>query len=309
VGGSVDGIGMMRIAIGHQVDFVRATTKYGGRLHWGGSCVFMTVDSLGTSEIPFADELDAIQAAMNTWNDQPGCSYVRFMMDAPEPLEASYDGKNVIKFRQDKWCHAGVCDVPKNIYPHNANAITTLVYVERNGAPDDGTILDADTEINAVNDSYAVHCETGCETTPPLKGDIFDLQNTMTHELGHTLGLAHTCDDMHVPYDPALAPVDDTGQPIPSCSDPDLPPKVTGAVMYNFQAPMQISKRTLSPDDVNAVCTIYPTANDPHVCAPVDLSAGGCAVGGRGGTSGGPIALALAALVVTGRACSRSRRR
>jgi hypothetical protein len=81
--------------------------------------------------------------------------------------------------------------------------------------------------------------------------------------------------------------------------------------MYNFQVAMEVSKRNLSQDDIDAVCAIYPTASDPKVCAPVQLSSGGgCAVGGPDGSvPGGVVAFFVAALVVTGRACSRSRRR
>lgn len=53
-----------------------------------------------------------------------------------------------------------------------------------------------------------------------------DLQNTVTHEVGHFLGLAHS--------------------------------GVTGATMSATTAPGELSKRDLAQDDVAGVCAIYP---------------------------------------------------
>ena len=325
IGGVVDGIGMLQIPLygpAHlQVDFVRATNKYKSKLRWGGSCVFITRDSAGTTQLTFDNETTAIQAAMDTWNTQPTCSYVRFMMLPAAPLDPGYDGKNTVKFHGDRWCRPGL-NCPEDcaklpdpsrcaVYNADATAITTLFFVERDGAPDDGTILDADTEINAVGFAMAIGCETGCQTMGK-QPKVEDLQNTMTHELGHTLGLAHTCDDVHLPYSKATAPLDDTGQPIPCCNavcgTDNLPASVKNAVMYNFQSLREVSKRTLTQDDINAVCAVYPTANNPQVCAPVEVSSSGCSVGGAGRVPGGLVALLLAGIVVMARACSRSRR-
>jgi reprolysin-like metallo-peptidase family M12B len=322
-GGTVDGITMVQIPLGLGVEFVRTANKFGSRLHWSGACAFISVDAAGTRQLTLDAETKAIQAAMDAWNDQPACSYMRYMMAASERLEVGYDGKNTIKFRDDRWCRPGL-NCPDDcaklsqpsqcpIYKGGATAITTLFFVERQGAPDDGTILDADTEINAVNFAMAVGCETQC-LTMATRGVVEDLQNTMTHEFGHMLGLAHTCDDIDDPYVASSAPKDDQGQPIPCCNaECDfglLPAKVTDATMYNFQDAMETKKRTLSQDDINAVCAVYPSASDPHVCAPVQISSsGGCSVGGEPSIPGGVVALALAALLVTVRACSRSRRR
>ena len=40
-------------------------------------------------------------------------------------------------------------------------------------------------------------------------------------------------------------------------------PAITEPTMYNFQDCGETKKESLEPDDINAICTIYPTANDP----------------------------------------------
>jgi hypothetical protein len=83
-----------------------------------------------------------------------------------------------------------------------------------------GEIYDADIEVNAANNTVTI-------SDDPRKIE-YDLQAILTHEVGHFIGIAHS--------------------PDPS------------AVMYASYAPGSISQRVLTPDDVGAVCEIYP----PH---------------------------------------------
>ncbi|HEX9243800.1 MAG TPA: peptidase M10 [Anaeromyxobacter sp.] len=91
--------------------------------------------------------------------------------------------------------------------------------------------------------------------------DFIDLQNTVTHEAGHFLGLAHPCGEGVLPAcptpSPTMAPTAPTGQK---------------------------TKRVLTADDVAGVCAIYPEPS------------GGCGCGGGGGT--GTAALLLVALAL-----------
>jgi hypothetical protein len=314
LGGSVDGIAMVQIAqysaAGPAFEYVPTVNTAKVKLHWGGSCVFITPDSAGSTAIPQNAEISAIQAALTEWNTKTAsCGYLRFILEPAEALEVGNDGKNTVKFRENKWCRPDSCSDPSKWYDPGATAITTLFYVDKAERPDNGTILDADVEINGVDYAMAVGCETHC-VTQATNGVVQDLQNTLTHEFGHVIGLAHTC----WPGAPALAPLDGYGNPAPCCGSrcPDavLPPVVTNATMYNFQAPMEISKRTLSQDDVNGACATYPRAKDPMVCEPTAVgSPAGCstAVGGR--SRGGLAVLIALALVglIRGRARNRTR--
>jgi hypothetical protein len=143
-------------------------------------------------------------------------------------------------------------------YDHSAAAITTVFYVDTPGKPNDGIIRDADIEINGVDFAVGVCTDPGVCTTGGTMSTVSDLANTLTHEVGHLLGLDHTCWDLQGP-----PPNDNEGHPVPLCSPTPTDPKVTEATMYNYQNSGEIKKRSLEPDDIAGVCDAYPTANDP----------------------------------------------
>jgi hypothetical protein len=290
-GGSVDGIGMMQFdtVIGAassdpQLDYLRATSKKSGvQLRWDRSRIFITPDSAGTTHIAGDQEFNVIADVLTNWeNSIASCSYMKFTLDPPEPGEAKYDGKNVIKFREQTWCRPASGMDPGKCYDSAAAAITTVFYVDTPGKPNDGLIRDADIEINAVNFDVAI-CSAPmvCQTEATQTRTLSDLANTLTHEVGHLLGLDHTCWDLD-----GTPPNDDQGQPIPLCGS-ELSAEVMDATMYNYQDSGEIKKRSLEPDDIEGICGTYPLANDPG-CEKRALDscndAGACAttpVGGR----------------------------
>jgi len=105
---------------------------------------------------------------------------------------------------------------------------------------DTGEIYDADMEINATAKNLST------STTVPANG--FDLLSVITHEAGHFLGLAH-----------ATNPT---------------------ATMYASYKPGTSTLRTLTPDDVEGICEIYPTSTtravDKTVAASGTLAADAC---------------------------------
>lgn len=130
--------------------------------------------------------------------------------------------------------------------------------------------------------------EVNAAQNPLTTGDVgvkFDLQSILTHELGHALGLSHSAD-----------------------------PTATMYATYDRGA---TSLRTLTPDDVDAVCEAYPPdrgapclptpANgfsaDCTESAPPD-DGGGCALGHGSPTP--PACVACLALLLV---ASRGRRR
>jgi len=94
---------------------------------------------------------------------------------------ARYDYKNSLVFRTTTWCApsdaAGTCS-----YDAAALAITS-VFVNKK----DGHIRDADIEVNSKNFIW-----TDLDIDPTAHGKQ-DLQNALAHEMGHLVGLDHTC--------------------------------------------------------------------------------------------------------------------
>lgn len=226
---------------------------------------------------------------MTRWNRAAdGCvAAVWLELGAPQSGELGHDGVNRIIFREDRWCAPIDCDrwcgpreeCPggEECYDPRAAAITTLCYDTGTGA-----ILDADIEINGVD--WAISSAGRSSGAGPLA----DLDNTFTHELGHFLGLDHTC--WSDPLKPQ--PFDEDGDPVPSCDAPDLPPEITEATMFAFQDPGETKKASLEEDDVDGMCAIYRRAPDDCSCR-------------TGGGSGGLVVGALALLALRSRRCRR----
>jgi hypothetical protein len=256
--------------------FVRTgPTKAGHSLYWESGCAFVTVDAEGTKEIPGDMEFALVDQAIATWNQGiEGCSYMKIRNQGRAAKEVGRDMVNVIKFRDSSWCRPAVKNDAARCYAEAAAGLTTAVYVDDGDSDRDGAIVDADVELNG---KYFAISNDG--TTLGTSSCYADLLNTLTHELGHLLGLEHPC---LAPGDPDR--VDGDGNPVPSCGQTD-DPKIVESTMYNYQDCGETKKQTLEDDDIAGVCSIYPKDEDPGACLPVsnDPGCGNCASGGSGG--------------------------
>ena len=118
-------------------------------------------------------------------------------------------------------------------------ALTIVLY-----DPSTGRIMNADIEVagwdgaagaiaNPPQHGWYFTCYPGAQPTACTSYGqsgcaYMDLQNTVTHEAGHFIGLAHSA--------------------------------VAGATMNATTAPRETTKRDLAPDDVQGVCAIYPAS-------------------------------------------------
>lgn len=276
-------------------------TKAGHSLFWESGCVFVTVDAAGTTAIPGDDEFPIIDASINTWNNSTSSrSYMKVMNQGRKSLEVGNDHVNLIKFRDKPsyTCANGtkawggrpaVGNDPEHCYSSAAAGITTAVFVDDATSPRDGAIVDADIELNGVDFAISVNGQT---TSSPTLCKA-ELQNTLTHELGHLHGLEHPC---LAPGDPQR--VDNLGSPVPFCRIGSDPPRIANATMYNYQTCGETKKEVLSADDIQAIGDIYPTNKDPGTCVPVPASGGGCcSASGRGSDRPG-VSLLLAGSTV-----------
>jgi MYXO-CTERM domain-containing protein len=304
LGGSVDGIGQiswpgpaplelgMRVAVAAHRDvdleqrehilldsvkvldyppgYVRTgPTKAGRYLYWESGCVFVSVADEGTTEINGDEEFTIVQKSIDTWNNATHtatCSYLEVINEGRKVAEVGNDKVNLIKFRDTSWCRPAVGNDAMRCYASAAAGITTATYVDDANSKRDGAILDADIELNGVN--FAISAAGQTNSPQPCKAD---LQNTLTHELGHLHGLEHPC---LAQGDPMR--FDNKGNPVPSYPACASDPAIFNATMYNFQSCDERDKESLSPDDIQAICDIYPVSKDPGTCDHVGKTAGGC---------------------------------
>jgi Metallo-peptidase family M12 len=248
-------LGFARIAIGFALltglpatafGYVRVLSSTGNPMSWYTSCVAFSAYAEGLLGPTVEQFGGAVTAAAQSWSRQDptlaACTYLDLqvaLIAATVPaLSAKFDQVNSVVFVGQNW-------------PADRSALAqTLVFSRASGQ-----IVDTDIEINAVDFVWSDLVST------PIPGNVQDLQNAVTHEMGHAIGLGHTCQsDASQPR-----PTDQNGAPIPDCAS--APAAVRETTMFPSANPRDTSKRSLSPDDQQAVCDSYPLAADPHSCA------------------------------------------
>lgn len=305
--------------------WVRSRTTGCHPVYWPTSCVYIQPDSLLTDDMTPADAKRQIQQAMAAWQDLTTGSYLKLNFVEPDGVrEARYDKQPVIKFRTGKWCRPGDCAGDKETcYDASAAAITTVFFVNKpEDAVQDGMILDADIEMNNVNNIFY-----DADGAAPISDgrSLADLRNTLVHELGHLQGLEHTCRASANDGTPECT-MDEAGQRPPLCSaaiagaarGDTKSQQIVETTMFATALPRETKKRSPEADDVAAINTIYPTAKDPKSCSKPqskDQCGGGgnstgCAVSPRtgGAAAGLPLLLLCGGLLGARRLRRRSPR-
>jgi hypothetical protein len=283
--------------------YVRYKTKTGAGFFWPQTCVPLFAyplsmkDVNGNMEMTPEQIMHAATTAAATWGEahmsatDPACTFLKINVTEhdEDAVVAGLDYTNALVFRTTTWCAPsdpkGTCS-----YAPEALAITS-VFVNKS----DGRILDGDIEVNGKNFIW-----TDLDNDPMGSGKQ-DLQNALTHEMGHLIGLDHTCFPSGTPGDP---PLDNNGAPVPSCDS--APPDVQATTMFASANAGDTSKRTLAPDDIRAVCEIYPVDKDPMICPAKDdpPPKTGCALGGGAGRGAPPasgLGLLLAGVLLAAR--------
>jgi hypothetical protein len=278
--------------------YVRTATKGGVAVQWVESCVTVTPDLRGSIDVSIQDINATLQRSTDNWNRRTSaCGYlVLASQPATRVHDVGSDGQPVLVFRHMAWQRPG--GMP---YDPAAIGLTTVFFIDTPAKLGDGTILDADIELNGVNYTFTTNPATAKARTGTT---IADLENTLTHELGHVQGLAHTCWD-HQTDSP---PRDETGTPIPDCASM-LSAKITTATMFpKTLMPGETSKRNVQDDDVKGVCDAYAATGSAPACYQM-LTNPGCAAGGPPLASRAPIAGSLLALAAAWTLARRRRAR
>ena len=222
----------------------------GAPLHWERRCIEYAIDARGSKDLPFPTVSDIVAASFDAWVSVT-CSGVPVDFDVRSSgvaavcrtAEYNTDGPNVnvIAFVTD-WEERGFDPAPY--------AITTTWHNVRTGE-----LLDVDILVNETRGTYGV-----CPVPEGCTDGTIDLQNVLTHEIGHFFGLAHT------------------------------QPENAFATMSAINPPGEVSKRILRDDDIEGFCAIYPPGSLPAECdhTPIGGRELDCETGGSP-TDGGTV--------------------
>jgi hypothetical protein len=149
---------------------------------------------------------------------------------------------SLVVFRQDRWCKNG--RQQEGCYEREARAMTSVFVRRSPGRLDDGEILEADLELNAVD--YRLTAGDGAGAR--------DLRVTLVHELGHVLGFEHPCSEVVAATPQASA--------LPPCEA--APPEVRAATMFPAEAGgLRDYRLALSLDERRGLCDVYPRRPAP----------------------------------------------
>ncbi len=246
---------------------VQPCIEEGLALHWTRPCIDYTVHESGARDLDDVLVFGVLDRSFASWTSID-CGGRGLGFDVQRrgertrwegPAYVSGEGNtNQFEFVDEEWSERG--------HSAGAFALTTTWF-----SLSDGTILDADMEINEQHWGWAVCPDAGC-----TDGNV-DLENTITHELGHFFGLAHTPDD-------------------------------EDATMWACADEGETLKRTLETDDAEGGCAIYPEGALEGTCSfeprggfarfPGDDGCGCRAPGTGGSTAPLGFAIALLALVI-----------
>ena len=235
----------------------------------------------GSADVTDGDIDRSIAFAAQQWT-AVGCSdFTLSLGDETDNAVAGFDwaagsgsppNQNIVVFRNDN------PDDPVDRWLHtlSALAITTVTFVSTSGE-----ILDADVEVNDAEFAF-----TACDPGLDCQRVDSDLENTLTHELGHVVGLDH-----------------------PPATDPDA----YSATMFASAPAGEIAKRDLSDDDIRGICLIYPSDGPNGECFGVTpeqppnvrFTQTGCTATGL--PTGTPLVTAVAGAFLTGLLCRRRR--
>jgi hypothetical protein len=243
--------------------YVRTTSNSGYPLRWGKRGLGATLYAAYTpAELPRATFVHAARAAASTWGStSQSCTDVEIgLIESDDsPPEVAPDGQSRVGFVLRDW-------------PYGSDVLA-LTSVFSRGA----VIFDADVELNGVDQRWADVVAEGTRNRQ-------DVQNVLTHELGHFLGFDHTC--YTVDGRGLGRPHDHLGQPVPDCEDASA--EVRATTMFPSAEVGDTSKRDLTSDDIQGLCDVYAA------------DSGGCAVarGGAATRGGGALTLLLLAIAL-----------
>ncbi len=185
----------------------RVSSASNTNLYWSIKDLSFQIGPTNFAKIEDHKSVKIIQDSFETWQNIPCAN-----------LSLTYQGRSTKKYADGD--NQNTVSNISNGWPYQAAA---LAMTTASFNPSNGEIWDVDIELNSQHFSFAHH-----QTGTNCQGG-YDLQNTVTHEIGHFLGLDH------VP--------------------------ITDATMYSGAIACETKKRDLHQDDIDGICAIYDQEN------------------------------------------------
>jgi hypothetical protein len=252
-------------------------------LWWNAGSVVFYQSAVG-NPVNGGTEFAAISSSLQSWRAiQNGCGNLTLSEGLPHLSgtagrtvgydQNSSNNYNVVMFRQTLCTSAAPPGDPcfsnntcNNQYDCWGNNSSTIGLTTTTFRVSSGQILDADIEFNAAVFHFTTWPATGspCIGCPTCSGGNYsncvstDVQNTATHEFGHSQGLDHTT---------YCGPVD-------------------GGIMCSVMNPTsstgETSKRAIDPWSAGFVCDVYPKGQPSQPCIPLSSQGSGICTNASG---------------------------
>ena len=162
--------------------FVLERAESGAAVHWKQNCITWWMEAEGCSQMTPEETQEVLRASFDTWDNFEGM-YIDFQeggVSCTEEVGLDADQAHNVAL----W-HQGRASWP---YAARVVGLTTLTF-----DTESGEIVDADMEFNEEDFRFSYD----------EQANTYDLQQAVTHEVGHILGLGHSSVPMSVMYETA----------------------------------------------------------------------------------------------------------
>jgi uncharacterized protein (TIGR03382 family) len=248
---------MLALALGQIVPSDPYVRSHVDARNSASQCLFWTVPKItwhqsivgNPQTTPAGSEFEAVRRSFQSWQTVfSGCGNLSFEEGAQvTSRDVGYklkeENRNVVLFRlrrcsdvpelkgDDACWNDHTCNNAYDCWDNNATtiAVTLTTYDEKSGI-----IYDSDIELNSPEFRFTTVDAPKCDARNTTNCVSTDVQNTMTHEIGHFIGLDHT--------------------------------RFAGSTMNDTAQPGETSKRTIDTGSKDFVCTAYAKGQASKAC-------------------------------------------